>query len=203
MRGGVVVCSGCKGAPLGCTVSVPVKTRLPPCPPACCPARLPCLPACAVARHAAAVRPLPAPILTARPPSCPTCAERVLPSIIQETLKSVIAQYNASQLLTMREVRLRASRAVVGSPAPSGCSSVVSPCEGSCVSLQRLVATPPATWRAQPGAHRWRVCCFPRAQVVSRDIRRILTQRARYFNIVLDDVSITQLTFRWVLRQRC
>ena len=32
-------------------------------------------------------------------------AERVLPSIIQETLKSVIAQYNASQLLTMREAR--------------------------------------------------------------------------------------------------
>ena len=33
-------------------------------------------------------------------------------------------------------------------------------------------------------------------EVVSRDIRRILTQRANYFNIVLDDVSITQLTFR-------
>jgi prohibitin 2 len=32
-------------------------------------------------------------------------------------------------------------------------------------------------------------------QVVSRDIRTLLTQRAQYFNIVLDDVSITNLTF--------
>jgi hypothetical protein len=31
--------------------------------------------------------------------------------------------------------------------------------------------------------------------VVSRDIRRILTDRAFYFGILLDDVSITHLTF--------
>jgi hypothetical protein len=32
-------------------------------------------------------------------------------------------------------------------------------------------------------------------QIVSKDIRRILAERARYFNIVLEDVSITNLTF--------
>ncbi|XP_050381381.1 prohibitin-1, mitochondrial [Argentina anserina] len=60
--------------------------------------------------------------------------ERVLPSIVHETLKAVVAQYNASQLITQREA-------------------------------------------------------------VSREIRNLLTARAKNFNIALDDVSITSLTF--------
>lgn len=49
------------------------------------------------------------------------------------------------------------------------------------------------------------LCCLPLTsqplvlQVVSKDIRRILTERARYFGVILDDVSITQVRLLAVL----
>ena len=125
--------------------------------------------------------------------------------VLQETLKSVIAQYNASQLLTMREV---SPCQHCQSRQPTNCR----PCWRQLAhawqpaallhhpryssDARRRACTDPCRWWRQPfsitagTALPW--CPL---QVVSRDIRRILTQRAAYFNIFLDDVSITQLTF--------
>lgn len=60
--------------------------------------------------------------------------ERILPSIGAEVLKSVVAQYDATQLITMREK-------------------------------------------------------------VSRDIREQLQNRAQEFGLILDDISLTDLSF--------
>jgi len=64
----------------------------------------------------------------------PDFDEKVLPSIVNEVLKSVVAQYNASQLIMQREL-------------------------------------------------------------ISRMIRQRLTERAKDFNILLDDVAITHINF--------
>lgn len=79
--------------------------------------------------------------------------ERVLPSIGNEVLKSIVAQFDAAELITQREV----------------VSAVL-------LSLQTHICTQ---------LHR---------QVSSR-IREDLLARAGEFNIKLEDVSITHLTF--------
>jgi prohibitin 2 len=78
-------------------------------------------------------------------------------------LKSVIARYNASELLTQREV---------------SCSLACLAAHLQRVYFQTTLLT---------------LNKIVLLQVVSKDIRRILSERALYFNILLEDVSITQV----------
>jgi prohibitin 2 len=94
--------------------------------------------------------------------------DKILPSIVNEVLKQVIAQFNATALLTQREqVRPRARHASF--PARI---------------VEHLSLSPFTPFR----------CRSFRSQV-SRKIKQNLEDRAREFDLVLEDVSITDLKF--------
>ena len=97
--------------------------------------------------------------------------ERVLPSIGNEVLKAVVAQYNAESLITKREL--------------------VSACEPRRVVSSLSSCVPPESWWIDRGCVRFR-SFFSQ---VSREVRDALTKRAKEFHIKLDDVAITDLKF--------
>ena len=94
--------------------------------------------------------------------------ERVLPSIGNEIIKAVVAQYNAEQLLTQRD------------KVSNRCVHTVS-IRASCVHCQFLLIL-------------W--CSGKRVtSAFAIQVREVLTLRAKEFNILVDDVAITHLSF--------
>lgn len=108
--------------------------------------------------------------------------ERILPSIMNEVMKTTVAQYNAEELLTKRE----AVSASSCRPARAPPSAVF---HGVWYSRR-----PP--W---PKSHICLLACLLAHLLcggqVSKDIRRGLEERAETFGLKLWDVSITALTF--------
>jgi hypothetical protein len=96
--------------------------------------------------------------------------ERVLPSIGNEIVKAVVARYNAEQLLTQRD---KVSKAV--GTAASLCNAPHNTVPSPVHSIARYRSS------------------F--ASVRSMQVRESLVERAKEFNIMLDDVAITHLSF--------
>ena len=144
--------------------------------------------------------------------------ERVLPSIGNEVLKAVVAQYNAESLITKREMVSREVRSArchgmsmprtarrargTGRPTrPSACAHAHSPAckhtrlpapwpqSSMAASSPRHAPSPSRPWRAAYPPTR------PPAHLHAAQVREALTKRANEFHIKLDDVAITDLKF--------